>query len=292
MSSEVELLIDAKALVGEGPIWHAQKGVLYWLDILSHKVYIYDPATDENRSIDVGQAVGTIVPRKSGGVMLAMHHGFASLDLETEKVEMINDPESHLSETRFNDGKCDPAGRFWAGTMTFEGKTGAGSVYCMFADHSVKRMFGDVSIANGIAWSLDNSTMYYIDTPTNVVVAYDYDNETADISNKRVVITIPQEDGMPDGMTMDSEEMLWIAHYGGSRVTRWDPKSGKLLQTITLPVTQVTACALGGPKMDQLYITSACQQLDDATLKEQPHAGGLFRTSVDVGGLEAPEFAG
>ena len=292
MSSEVDLIIDAKALVGEGPIWHSQKNVLYWVDILGNSVNIYDPATDQNRTIDVGQPVGTIVPRKSGGVMLALHHGFASLNLETEEVKMISDPESHIPEHRFNDGKCDPAGRFWAGTMTFDGATPTGSVYCMFPDLRVKRMIENVSISNGIVWSLDNSTMYYIDTPTNVVVAYDYNIDTADISNKRVAITIPQEDGMPDGMTIDSEGMLWIAHYGGSRVTRWDANSGKLLQTIPLPVTQVTACALGGPKMDQLYITSACQQLDDAAFKEQPHAGGLIRTSVDVKGIEAPEFAG
>src|SRR5262245_47344755 len=133
-NNEVELRVDARALVGEGPIWDVERQVLYWVDILSHKLYIYDPVKDESTAFDVGQAVGTVVPRVSGGLMLAMHHGFAAFDPETGTLTPIYDPEAHLPDSRFNDGKCDPAGRFWAGTMAFDHKEPVGNLYRMETD--------------------------------------------------------------------------------------------------------------------------------------------------------------
>lgn len=292
MSDSVELVVDAKATLGEGPIWHAQKQVLYWVDIMEKKVHVYDPATNQDRAIDVGQYVGTVVPRKSGGVMVAVYHGFASLDLDTQQLKVVHDPESHLPDTRFNDGKCDPAGRFWAGTMSLTGVAEAGSLYCMDKDHRVRKMLDKVTVSNGIAWSLNQKAMYFIDTQTHTVDAFDYDVETGSIANRRVAITIPEKDGFPDGMTIDAEGMLWVAHWGGSRVTRWNPANGKLLQTIPVPATQSTACWFGGPRLDVLYITSARIGLDERALAKQPHAGGLFRVRPGVRGLEAYEFAG
>ncbi len=292
MTNTVELVVDAKATLGEGPIWHAQRQVLYWVDILEKKVHIYDPAANQDRAIDVGQYVGTVVPRKSGGLMLALHHGFASLDPDTQQLQIIHDPESHLPDTRFNDGKCDPAGRFWAGTMSLTGAAGAGSLYCMDKDLRVRKILDKVTVSNGIAWSLDHKTMYFIDTPTQAVAAFDYDIETGSIANRRVVVSIPKEDGLPDGMTIDAEGMLWVAHWGGSRVTRWNPANGKLLQTISVPAAQTTACWFGGPDLDVLYITSARHGLNERALAEQPYAGGIFCVRPGVRGLEAYEFAG
>ena len=223
-----------------------EQQVLYWVDILSSLLYIYDPATGENRALDVGRHVGTVVTRASGGLMLAVREGFASFDLETQEMTLIANTEAHITGNRFNDGKCDPGGRFWAGTMAYENPTNQGSLYRLDTDLSVHRIFGDVAISNGIIWSLDHTTMYYIDTLRKNVRAFDYADDTGDISNERVIINVPEEIGMPDGMAIDSEGMLWVAHYGGSCVSRWNPNTAQLLLKIDLPVTQVTACAFGG----------------------------------------------
>ena len=292
MDTGVELLVDAHAQVGEGPLWDEEQQVLYWVDILSSLLYIYDPATGENRGLDVGRHVGTVVTRASGGLMLAVQNGFASFDLETQELTLIANPEAHITGNRFNDGKCDPAGRFWAGTMAYENPTNQGSLYRLDTDLSVHKIFGDVAISNGIIWSLDHTTMYYIDTLRKNVRAFDYADDTGDISNERVIITVPEEIGMPDGMAIDSEGMLWVAHYGGSCVSRWNPKTAQLLLKIDLPVTQVTACAFGGPNLDILFITSAAQELDAAELARQPLAGGLFAIKTPYQGVLSFRFGG
>ena len=292
MDTGVELLVDAHAQVGEGPLWDEQQQVLYWVDILSSLLYIYDPATGENRALDVGRHVGTVVTRASGGLMLAVQNGFASFDLETQELTLIANPEAHITGNRFNDGKCDPAGRFWAGTMAYENPTNQGSLYRLDTDLSVHKIFGDVAISNGIIWSLDHTTMYYIDTLRKSVRAFDYADDTGDISNERVIINVPEEIGMPDGMAIDSQGMLWVAHYGGSCVSRWNPNTAQLLLKIDLPVTQVTACAFGGPNLDTLFITSAAQELDAAELARQPLAGGLFSIKTPYQGVPSFRFGG
>ena len=292
MDTGVELLVDAHAQVGEGPLWDEEQQVLYWVDILSSLLYIYDPATGENRVLDVGRHVGTVVTRASGGLMLAVREGFASFDLETQELTLIANPEAHITGNRFNDGKCDPAGRFWAGTMAYESPSNQGSLYRLDTDLSVHKIFGDVAISNGIIWSLDHTTMYYIDTLRKNVRAFDYADDTGDISNERVIINVPEEIGMPDGMAIDSEGMLWVAHYGGSCVSRWNPNTAQLLLRIDLPVTQVTACAFGGPDLDILFITSAAQELDAAELDRQPLAGGLFSIKTPYQGVLSFRFGG
>ena len=292
MDTGVELLVDAHAQVGEGPLWDEERQLLYWVDILSSLLYIYDPATGENRVLDVGRHVGTVVTRASGGLMLAVREGFASFDLETQELTLIANPEAHITGNRFNDGKCDPAGRFWAGTMAYENPTNQGSLYRLDTDLSVHKIFGDVAISNGIIWSLDHTTMYYIDTLRKNVRAFDYADDTGDISNERVIINVPEEIGMPDGMAIDSDGMLWVAHYGGSCVSRWNPNTAQLLEKIDLPVTQVTACAFGGPNLDILFITSAAQELDAAELDRQPLAGGLFSIKTPHQGVPSFRFGG
>jgi sugar lactone lactonase YvrE len=290
MSQSTELVFDAKAAVGEGALWDAKRQVLYWVDILNNRVHVYDPATQQDRTIIVDQYVGTVVPRRSGGLMLAVHHGFASLDLETEHLEIIADPEYHLPGNRFNDGKCDPAGRFWAGTTALDGTPNVCSLYRLDADHSVHKMLDGVTVSNGIVWTPDK--MYYIDTPTGQVDAFDYDATTGEIGHRSVAIRVLAEMGYPDGMTIDSEGMLWVALWEGGGVSRWDPTDGRLLQTIDLPAANVTSCAFGGENLDQLYITTARYGLSADQLEKQPLAGGLFRANVGVTGLPAFEYAG
>ena len=292
MNTAPELLVDQHALVGEGPLWDEREQVLYWVDILNSTVFVYDPATGGNEAINVGQHVGTVVLRESGGLMLAVQQGFASFDPATQELNLIANPEAHVTGNRFNDGKCDPAGRFWAGTMAYEDPKDSGGLYRLDTDLTVHKVFGGVAISNGIVWSLDHTTMYYIDTLRKNVRAFAYDNDTGAIANERVAIDVPEAIGLPDGMAIDSDGMLWVAHYGGSCVTRWNPDTAELLEKIDLPVTQVTACAFGGANLDTLYITSAAQQLDAAELARQPHAGGLFAVETPYQGVPSFRFGG
>ena len=291
--SDVETVVDRRCLVGEGAIWDARRQRLLWVDILGHLLFVYDPATGQNRGINLLQAVGTVVPRMKGGVVVALHNGFAHLDPDTERMTPIADPEADLPGNRFNDGKCDPAGRLWAGTMAFDGMRDRerGALYCLDADGSVTRKLGRVSISNGIVWSADARTMYFVDTVRNDVRAYDYDLDTGAIANERVTVR-NDGDGHFDGMTIDAEGKVWIALFGGGAVKRYDPESGEQLATIELPVRCVTSCAFGGPDLDQLYVTSASYRLTAAELAEQPLAGSLFRAAPGVRGVRAFEYAG
>jgi sugar lactone lactonase YvrE len=292
VSLSADLVLDAQATLGEGAIWDADREALYWVDIVGCQVHVYDPATGQDRVIDVGQYVGTVVPRRSGGLMLALHRGFASLDLETGQVKMVADPEQRLPGNRFNDGKCDPAGRFWAGTLALDGTPEVAALYRLDPDTSVHRMLDGVTCSNGIVWTLDNKTMYYIDTGLRRVDAFDYDHETGEISGRRTAFEVPAEMGYPDGSTLDSEGMLWVALWQGSAVSRWNPETGELLQVVYVPAPNVTSCALGGSHLDRLYITTARNGMSEEALADYPLAGGLFCADVGVTGLPAVGFAG
>ncbi|WP_407269737.1 SMP-30/gluconolactonase/LRE family protein [Radiobacillus sp. PE A8.2] len=290
MNEKLSLVLDAKATLAEGPCWDHDRQLLYWVDIEEHLVNQYDPKTGHNRSVDVGQYVGALAVTHSGELILALEHGFHLFNMETEELKMITEPERDMPENRFNDGKCDPAGRFLAGSMAFHFGQKSASLYSLDTDFSVRRQVDQVVCSNGLAWSLDHKTMYYIDSPTKLVVAYDYDIETGEIANKREVITIPEGEGVPDGMTIDDEGMLWIAQWGGSQVSRWNPEAGEKIGSISIPATQVTSCAFGGVNMDELYITTARNGLDDAALQDQPLAGGVFKYQADVKGVQSFKF--
>jgi sugar lactone lactonase YvrE len=293
LTAELEFQHDA--LLGEGPVWDSRTQRLYWVDIEGYKVHCHDPATRAHRAIDVGQYVGSAAVRTAGGLVLALKSGFAILDLETEKITPIADAESHLPGNRFNDGKCDPAGRFWAGTLHLDEEhgEGKGNLYCLHADHNVQLKVPGVWISNGLAWTRDEKTMYYIDTPKQCVVAYDYDKATGAIANPRTVIKVDgSEMGYPDGMAIDEEDMLWIAHWDGGHVCRWNPQTGAELAEIKVPVTRPTSCVFGGENFETLYITSARTRLSAEKLARQPLAGSVFKCSPGVRGLPMNEYAG
>lgn len=287
---KVEVVVDAKATLGEGPVWDWRSQRLYWVDIEGHRLHVLDPSRGEDRVIDVGQPIGAVAVRRSGGLVVAVKEGLAFFDAETAELRVIARPEAHLPKNRFNDAKCDPAGRFWAGTMGPD--RGQSALYCLEPDLSLNRKVDGATISNGIAWSLDGSTMYYIDTPTQMVVAYDYRKETGAITNRRVIIEVPAEAGAPDGMTIDEEGKLWIALWDGGRVVRWDPATGKELAEVKVPVTRPTSCTFGGPNLDVLYITSARSGLREEELSAQPLAGALFCCRPSVRGLAAVDFEG
>jgi sugar lactone lactonase YvrE len=284
-----ELELEVPASLGEGAIWNHETGKLWWVDIEGRKLNMYDPGTKVNLVIDVTERIGTVVPAKQGGAILALENGIFHLDLEKKKKTLICNPLAELDTIRFNDGKCDPAGRLWVGSMSLKFKRGAASLYTVYPDGNYREVFDGVTVSNGIVWTRDHKIMYYIDTPLRSVRAWDYDLGSAEIRNERVVITIPEQMGAPDGMAIDSEGMLWIAHWGGSMVGRWDPSTGELLRRVEVPAPNVTSCAFGGPDLDILYITTAGG--DDLKMRETyPLAGSMFRVYPGVKGVKADFF--
>lgn len=283
----MEALPVDKALLGEGPLWLEERKQLIWVDIEGMRVHLYCPVTASSRAIDVGQRIGAIVPATDGRLLCALQNGFYYLDMDNESLEPIVDPEADLPNNRFNDGKCDPAGRFWAGTMPIEGNDLVGALYRMDGDGTVHRMLTGVGCSNGIAWSHDHMTMYYIDTVTRRIDRFDYDAETGRIANRQTAIAIPESYGYPDGMTIDIEGMLWVAQWGGYCVSRWNPVTGECIEKIELPVSQVTSCCFGGERLDELYITSARIGLSEEQLLREPLAGSVFKYVPGVRGLPA-----
>jgi len=292
-TAELEFRHDA--LLGEGPVWDRRAGNLYWVDIEGFAVHRYDPETRNHKIIDVGQYVGSVAIRKSGGLIAALKSGFASLDPDTGAIENIADAESHLPGNRFNDGKCDPAGRFWAGSLALDERDRAGkaNLFYLDVDCSVRLMKPGVTISNGLAWTHDEQTMYYIDSETEKVVAYDYDRVSGDISHPRTVIEVNAlEKGWPDGMAIDEEGMLWVAHWDGGHVCRWNPQTGAELAEIIVPASRPTSCVFGGKDFDTLYITTARTGLKPEKLAQEPLAGSIFKCRPGVRGLPMNEFGG
>lgn len=287
------LVCDARAELGEGPVWESKSERIYWVDILNNRLYMHDPKQPDSRhSFEVGPYVSSVVPRHSGGLALTLQDGFHAYNPATTELTLLAEVEADKPNNRFNDGKCDPLGRYLAGTMSLNGQPAQGTLYSLGIDHAVNPLVGDVGISNGLAWSADGGTLYFIDTSTQQVVAYDYDLESGAVSNRRIAVQVPEDQGSPDGMTIDSEGMLWIAHWGGWQVARWNPHTGEKLLSIPVPASQVTSCTFGGPGLDQLFITSARVGLGADELAEQPNAGGLFRADVGVAGLPVMAFRG
>jgi sugar lactone lactonase YvrE len=288
-----EIVLEHRCILGEGPVWDKNRQTICWVDILRGEIHEYNPAKNSHKTLFVNQMIGAITICTNGQYIAALKNGFGFVDRNSGAVTMISNPEPHLPGNRFNDGKSDPGGRFWAGTMSHTDEPEQGNLYVLNTDLSVTKKIGKISISNGLAWSTDHKTFYYIDTPTFSVAAFDFDKASGAVDNKRTVIRIAQNDGSPDGMTIDSEGMLWIAHWDGWQVTRWNPLTGKKIMNITMPVARVTSCCFGGQKYQDLYITSARTGLGDDQLKKQPLAGSLFVIkNIGFNGLPAFEFDG
>ena len=289
----ITVVNDAKAILGEGCLWDNREQVLWWVDINGYRLHQHNPATGENKSFDVGSHIGTVGLRESGGLIIATAaDGFAGFDPNTEATEPIAHPEADLEITRYNDGKPGPNGSFFCGSMGFEGQQGVGSLYRLDVDHTVEKIASNITVSNGMAWNAAEDTMYYIDTPNMAVEAFDYDKSTGAVGNRRTVITIPEGVGYPDGMTIDNEDKLWVSHWDGQAVHRWDPITGRHLHTVPIPATKVTCCTFGGRNFDTLYVTSARIGLEETELQQQPLAGGLFSVQVGQSGRPAYRYKG
>lgn len=296
---QIDVVVKHTCLLGEGPVWDARCKVIYWIDILNGQIHEYCPEQNIHKTIAVGQMIGALAVRTNGNFIAALQNGFAFIDRMNNEIKpggeikMFADPESHVPNNRFNDGKCDPAGRFFAGTMSLSEEPNAGSVYVVEKDLTITKKIEGVTVSNGMAWSPDHQTFYFIDSPTSEVASYDYNASSGDISHKKIIIKVPKEDGHPDGMTIDNEGMLWIAFWDGWQIARWNPGTGEKLLSIQLPVAKVTSCTFGGETLQDLYITSASVGLTSDELKKQPLAGSLFVIKQSgFTGMQAFEFKG
>jgi len=289
---EVEHLLKLGNEVGEGPLWSSENQTIYWVDIPKHLIYRYALENENLEVFDVGLPVGALALRESGGIVAATKRGFAFWDFLSEDLVFLVDPEEDKPETRFNDAAVDRCGRFWAGTMSDSDPHGShGSLYRLDPDGSVARMDTGFTVSNGIGWSPDDKIMYFTDTMRSVIYAYDFDIAAGTLENRRSFVTVPDGEGFPDGLTVDSEGFVWSAIALGYKINRYDP-DGILEREIQVPTAFVSSCTFGGPGMDDLYITTGWEPLNDDEKVSQPFAGDLFKVSTGIKGLEEPKFSG
>ncbi|MGP4038641.1 SMP-30/gluconolactonase/LRE family protein [Gracilibacillus sp. D59] len=287
---KAEVAYEIKALLGEGPCWDERNQILYWTDISGKVIHRFDPETNQNDTFQIGQFVGAVIVAEDGRLVLAAENGFFFYDTVTEQLTSIHDPEVDKPDNRFNDGKVDPAGRFWAGTMQKNDNDPEGALYCLDDKLEVKKKLSGLRTSNGMAWDMKFNRMYFIDTPTRNIYIFDYDLETGTISNQRVAFQFPEAYGFPDGMTIDTDGMLWIAGWGGGKVSRWNPETGEVLSTVEVPALNVTSCTFGGKGFDTLYITTARVGMTDEELEKLPLSGSLFLVKTNTTGLPADRF--
>jgi sugar lactone lactonase YvrE len=290
MHSPFECVLDAKASLGEGPVWSVDEQVLYWVDINAPALNRFDPATGANTAWPMPQSIGSFVLRARGGFVGALRDGFWLISRDGKPQRRIAgapyDPEHH----RFNDGRADPRGRFWAGSMNEKRDANTACLYRLDLDLELTAMVPDLMISNGLAWSPDARTMYHSDTPARTVWAWDFDAATGAIANRRVFARFDGDKDRPDGAAVDSEGCYWSAFYGAGKVVRLSPR-GERIAEHPLPALAPTMCAFGGPDLKTLYVTSARQRREAEELARLPLSGGVFAMRADVPGLPEPKFA-
>ncbi|XP_026157463.1 regucalcin isoform X2 [Mastacembelus armatus] len=297
-SVKVESVVKASALVGEGPVWEESEQTLLFVDIAGRKIHRWNSTTNQVKSVETGDMVGFAVPRRSGGYVAGVGRSIVSLDWSTQAMTSLVEVDEDKPNNRLNDGKVDPTGRLLAGTMGKEQRPAEvqkqqGSLFSVTSDLTVTKRLSQVDISNGLDWSLDQKTFFYIDSLFLSVDAFDYDSNTGHLGNRRVVYHMEKGEGLPDGMTVDADGRLWVACYNGGRVINIDPATGVRLQTVSLPVMKITSCCFGGPDYSDLYVTSASLGLDQSESSQQPLAGHTFRVrGLGVKGRPANSFSG
>ena len=257
---------------GEGPIYW--KDHLFYVDIEGHCLICLNPETQKEEFWEIGERIGTVVPTQTDNLLCAGDSGIYRFDPSSNQKTNLADPEANKRpENRFNDGKCDPSGRFWAGTISTVKKVGDANLYQLDTSGNLTLKVSGVTNSNGICWNASKTEMYYIDTPTQKIITYEFDDETGNLGDSQVAVNFAQlkVEGSPDGMTIDQEGMLWVAMCHGGSILRLDPQSGKLLQKVELPCIETTACAFGGKNLDRLFITTGKHK----TLIEED-AGKIF----------------
>jgi sugar lactone lactonase YvrE len=266
--------------LGEGPFWFEDR--LWWVDIDGSALHSVDGAGEDRVSHRFGQRIGAAAPLRGGGFVVGLEGGIGVFDPARGPVEILYAPERGVEGSRFNDGKCDPQGRFVVGTLNMTGRKNCSALYSLGENRSLEKLYAPVTISNGLAWSADGRTMYYIDTPTLEIAAFPYDPDSGRIGSRSVVVEVPERMGWPDGMCIDTAGNLWVAHWGGTAVRCWSPATGECLAEIATPCTKPTSCCFGGPGYSRLFITSARGSGDETA---HPLAGSVFVCEPGASGL-------
>jgi D-xylonolactonase len=288
IESSAKCVADVHAVLGEGPVWVRRESALFWVDIKGLKIFRLD-VRGKLTEWPTPMRVGSLAPRKSGGFIGGTEDGIAAIDSEAGRFDILFNPEEDRPGNRFNDGKLDRQGRFWAGTMDDGEREDSGTLYRIDDDLSWHAMDGGYRVTNGPAFSPDGKIMYHNDSARQLT--YVFDLADGQPGERRIFLQFKEGEGYPDGMTVDSEGCLWIALWDGWCVRRYSP-GGEWLETLKMPVARPTSCAFGGLDLNQLYITSATVGLDQAAREMQPNAGGLFMVTPGVRGLDDAPFAG
>jgi len=290
--TETACVVDAHDALGECCLWCPVTRRLWWVDILKPCLQSYDPANCEHRAYPLpGKYCGCAALRRSGGFVVALDTGLHSFDPATGKLSLLVHPEPDEPGNRYNDGRCDRRGRLWMGTMDASIRRASGSFYRVGADRSVLRLFDGITVPNSTAFSPDDRTLYFADTPRHVIWAFDLNLHAGMIGERRVFADLTARNGLPDGSCVDSEGFLWNAEYGGHRLTRYAP-DGRPDRTIEVPVTNPTCCCFGGDSLDTLYVTSAAAAPKPGQSTPASMEGGLLALHVSVRGLPEAAFAG
>jgi sugar lactone lactonase YvrE len=291
--SDVQCVLSWDAIVGESPLWHAATATLYWVDIQGKKVHRFDPLTGINETFEIPDLVTCLAFRKSGGLVLTLKKSFAFFDPDTGALKMLAELETDKPDNRFNDGRCDPQGRMWAGTMNQKNwESPDGALYCLDENKEVSLKRSQVICSNGTAWSPDSRTMYHTESFRYAIFAYDFDPRSGEIANRRLFAEVDKKSGaFPDGLTVDADGGVWSNHVGVGQIVRYDP-AGKIERVVQLPVPRATGCTFGGANLDILYVTSARETMDPKQLRQAPLSGSLFSVDVGVQGIPADFFAG
>jgi sugar lactone lactonase YvrE/DNA-binding IclR family transcriptional regulator len=274
-ATDLQCILPWGAQLGEAPAWHPEEKKLYWVDILHPAVYKFDPGTGINEICEPGKLVSAVMPRTGGGVMIASSEGIESLDFDSGETRLFVRPEVDLANNRLNDAKVGPSGAIWVGSMRLDASRPSGGLYRIFAHGDIDTMESNITVSNGLGWSPDTHTFYFVDTIPGVIYAYDRDPESGSLSHRRVFAKIPEDEGRPDGLTVDSDGGVWCAIWDGWCIRRYTP-DGQLDRVVNMPVPRPTSVTFGGTDYSTMYVTSARTRLPATTLSEAPLSGGLF----------------
>jgi sugar lactone lactonase YvrE len=290
--TDVTCVLDARAELGECPVWSVEEQALYWIDIRAPALHRLDPATGATATWPMPDRIGSFGLREDGGAVVALRDGFHLFDFDTGKATFLTGPDDMPPGTRFNDGKVSPDGRFWAGTMDEAMLSRpVGVLYRLDPDGGLHRMVDGLIVSNGLAWTADGRTMFHSDSKGQVVWAYAYDPAHGTISNRRVLATPSEEIGRPDGAAADVEGYYWSAGISAGVLNRWAP-DGRLARTIPLPCSNPTMPCFGGPDLRTIFVTSLRHDLSADVLAAKPLSGGIFAVRVDVPGVPVARFRG
>jgi sugar lactone lactonase YvrE len=274
--NSVFTLYRSENLLGESPLWDEERKSCFWVDIERRSFFQYAWQQQQVQKWKLPYRVSLLVHDQDNNLILGLQGGLARFKIASGEFTWLMDLEKQIPANRCNDGQCDPKGRLWVGTMELQCSKGSGALYCIDPGGQAEKKLEGVTISNGIVWSKDHARLYYVDSPTQTIQSFFYDGESGNIRFEKEIVHIDRAMGSPDGMAIDEEGMLWVAHWGGFGVFRWNPFNGKLIGKINLPVPHVTSCAFVGDRLDQLMITSARMDLTVGQLKEYPESGNVF----------------